>query len=127
MTKLDIVVYGASGFTGQLVVRYLLSSPTAAKATWGVAGRSQGKLEAALKGAGAPADTRIIIADSADPEAVVAMVKQTKVVLSLVRPCYRRSKHKQEAEEAPPVTGGSLHEIWRRARQGVLSEWGALL
>ncbi|KAL8283254.1 hypothetical protein RQP46_006032 [Phenoliferia psychrophenolica] len=82
----DIVVYGASGFTGQLVVRHLLSSPTAVKAKFAVAGRSRAKIETGLKAAGAPATTPIIIADSADLASIVAMVQQTKVVLSLVGP-----------------------------------------
>ena len=84
MTKLDIIVYGASGFTGQLVVRHLLSSHTAVKAKWGVAGRSKDKIVAGLKAAGAPDNISIIIADSADSASIVAMVKQARVVLSVV-------------------------------------------
>ncbi|KAK4701077.1 hypothetical protein P7C70_g5161, partial [Phenoliferia sp. Uapishka_3] len=86
MTKLDIIVYGVTAFTGQLVLRHLLSSATAAGTQWGVAGRSREKVQAALKAAGAPESTPVIVADSADAASIEAMVRQTKLVLSLVGP-----------------------------------------
>ena len=39
----DIVLYGASGFTGQLVAEYLASAHTELR--WAIAGRNQQKLE----------------------------------------------------------------------------------
>ena len=44
----DIVIFGATGFTGQFVVEELaqvLASPDAPNLTWAVAGRNQGKLK----------------------------------------------------------------------------------
>ena len=44
----DIVIFGATGFTGQFVVEELalvLAVPDAPKLTWAVAGRNEGKLK----------------------------------------------------------------------------------
>lgn len=40
----DIVIYGATGFTGSLAAFYLASHPLASKLKWAIAGRSQTKL-----------------------------------------------------------------------------------
>ena len=48
MTSFDIVIFGATGFTGQFVVEELaqvLASPGAPNLTWAVAGRNEGKLK----------------------------------------------------------------------------------
>ena len=41
--KFDIIVYGATGFTGSLCVKYLKENYSGL--TWGIAGRNQEKLE----------------------------------------------------------------------------------
>lgn len=79
----EIVVWGASGFTGELVVRYL-ATLTDLNLKWAVAGRSKSKLEKVLAGVGI--SVPIVIADSNDPESLVHMVKQTTLVMSLVGP-----------------------------------------
>lgn len=43
-SKFDLVVYGASGFTGQFVVKELLKHSSERDVTWAVAGRSRAKL-----------------------------------------------------------------------------------
>ena len=86
-SKFDIVVYGATGFTGQLVAEYLAThykSDTGLK--WAMAGRSKDKLAAVRDAIGAPADTPLIVADAADPASLKAMVDQTKSVISTVGP-----------------------------------------
>ena len=86
-SKLDIVVYGATGFTGQLVAEYL-ASHYAAKADlkWAMAGRSLDKLASVRDAIGAPADTPLIVADASDPTSLKAMVDQTGSVLTTVGP-----------------------------------------
>ena len=49
----DIVLYGASGFTGQLVAEYLASAHTELR--WAIAGRNQQKLERLVPRHPAPA------------------------------------------------------------------------
>jgi short subunit dehydrogenase-like uncharacterized protein len=86
-SKFDIVVYGATGFTGQLVAEYL-ASHYAAKADlkWAMAGRSLDKLASVRDAIGAPADTPLIVADASDPTSLKAMVDQTGSVLTTVGP-----------------------------------------
>jgi short subunit dehydrogenase-like uncharacterized protein len=86
-SKFDIVVYGATGFTGQLVAKYLASHYRSdSNLTWAMAGRSQDKLAAVRDAIGAPADTTLIVADAGDPASLKAMVDQTKAVISTVGP-----------------------------------------
>src|ERR1700684_2333562 len=66
--KFDIVVYGATGFTGQLVAEYLAAhykDDTSLK--WAMAGRSLAKLASVRDAIGAPGDTPLIVAGSLDP------------------------------------------------------------
>ena len=86
-SKFDIVVYGATGFTGQLVAEYL-ASRYAGKADlkWAMAGRSLDKLASVRDAIGAPADTVLIAADAGDPVSLKAMIDQTRSVLTTVGP-----------------------------------------
>lgn len=44
MSRLDYIVFGATGYTGSFLVRELATTFKSEKYTWGVAGRSQKKL-----------------------------------------------------------------------------------
>jgi short subunit dehydrogenase-like uncharacterized protein len=81
--EFDIIVYGATGYTGRLVAEYL-KDKTGLK--WAMAGRSADKLAQVRDLIGAAADTPLIVADASDPETLDAMVKRTKVVLTTVGP-----------------------------------------
>lgn len=86
-SKFDIVVYGATGFTGQLVAEYLAlhyKGDTGLK--WAMAGRSTEKLAAVRDAIGAPKDLPLIVADAGDPASLKAMVEQTKSVITTVGP-----------------------------------------
>src|SRR5712671_4000717 len=86
-SKFDIIVYGATGFTGQLVAEYLAAHYTGkTDPKWAMAGRSLDKLASVRDAIGAPADTALIQADASDPASLKAMVDQTKSVLSTVGP-----------------------------------------
>jgi short subunit dehydrogenase-like uncharacterized protein len=83
----DIVVYGSTGFTGQLVAEYLAASYKGdANLKWAMAGRSRDKLAVVRDAIGAPADTPLIMADASDPASLKAMIDQTKSVISTVGP-----------------------------------------
>jgi len=85
--KFDIVVYGATGFTGQLVAEYLAANYSAKDAPkWAMAGRSLEKLAKVREAIGAPADTALIVADAADPASLRTMAEQTRSVISTVGP-----------------------------------------
>lgn len=86
----DIVVLGATGFTGQLVVEYLARTQGVnGDVSWAIAGRNQAKLEAVRDRYIAP-DQRdqltLIQADSGDADSLHAMAAQTRVVCTTVGP-----------------------------------------
>jgi short subunit dehydrogenase-like uncharacterized protein len=86
-SKFDIVVYGATGFTGQLVAEYLAAQYKGdANLKWAMAGRSKDKLASVRDAIGAPADTPLIVADSSDVASLKAMVGQAKSVITTVGP-----------------------------------------
>ena len=86
-SKFDIVVYGATGFTGQLVAEYLAQHYSGmGDPKWAMAGRSLEKLASVRDAIGAPADTALIQADASDPASLKAMVDQTRSVLTTVGP-----------------------------------------
>src|SRR5207237_10434552 len=81
------VVYGATGFTGQLVAEYLASHYKGDNSLkWAMAGRSKDKLAAVRDAIGAPGDLPLIVADASDPASLKAMVEQTRYVITTVGP-----------------------------------------
>lgn len=85
--KFDIVVYGATGFTGQLVAEYLTQHYKSDKTLkWAMAGRSLGKLKAVRDAIGAPGNTPLIVADASDAVSLRAMAEQTMSVITTVGP-----------------------------------------
>jgi short subunit dehydrogenase-like uncharacterized protein len=86
-SKFDIVVYGATGFTGRLVAEYLAAHYKGdAGLKWAMAGRSKEKLASVRDAIGAPKDLPLIVADASDPASLKAMVEQTKSVITTVGP-----------------------------------------
>lgn len=82
----DVVVYGASGFTGKLVAEYLTARYRDGDLKWAMAGRSRDKLAAVRDEIGASKDTPLIVADAGDPKSLEALIGQTKCVLTTVGP-----------------------------------------
>ncbi len=88
MTKpFDLVVHGATGFTGRLVVEYLLQRyPAGGGLRWAMGGRSAEKLAAVRDELGAPADTPLVVTDTSDPSSLQALMDSTRLVLTTVGP-----------------------------------------
>ena len=86
--QFDLVLLGATGFTGRLVAEYLLERHGAGgDFKWALAGRSQGKLESVRTELGeAAADLPLLVADSHDRASLDALVAQTRAVCSTVGP-----------------------------------------
>ena len=83
----DLVVHGATGFTGRLVVEYLLQRyPAGSGLRWAMGGRSAEKLASVREAIGAPADTPLVLTDSSDPASLQALMAQTRLVLTTVGP-----------------------------------------
>ena len=88
MTKpFDLVVHGATGFTGRLVVEYLLQRyPAGSGLRWAMGGRSAAKLAAVRDELGAPADTALVVTDTTDAASLQALMDSTRLVLTTVGP-----------------------------------------
>jgi short subunit dehydrogenase-like uncharacterized protein len=83
----DVIVYGATGYTGRLVAEYLATAYTAAdKPRWAMAGRSLAKLQEVRAEIGAPTDIPLITANADDPASLRALCERTTVVLTTVGP-----------------------------------------
>jgi short subunit dehydrogenase-like uncharacterized protein len=82
----DIVVYGATGYTGRLVAEYLAHHYHGTGPKWAMAGRSAAKLAEVRDLIGAPADTPLVVADSDDPASMQALAESTRVVITTVGP-----------------------------------------
>lgn len=82
----DLVIYGATGFTGALVAEYL--HQTQSGLSWAIAGRSQRKLDLLKDRINAP-DLKTIVADSESPDDMRRLVTSTRVVISTVGPYAR--------------------------------------
>ena len=83
----DFVVYGATGFTGKLVVEYMQSQyGNDESISWALAGRSHEKLIMVRDDLGVSQDIPLLTVDSDDEESIVQMVQQTKCVLTTVGP-----------------------------------------
>ena len=82
----DIIVYGATGYTGRLVAEYLAATYGNSGLKWAMAGRSAAKLAEVRDLIGAPADTPLVIADSDDAASLAAMAASTHVVVTTVGP-----------------------------------------
>lgn len=86
-SKFDIVVYGATGFTGRLVAEYLAAHYKGDSGLkWAMAGRSKDKLAAVRDAIGAPDDTALIVADGGDAASLQAMVAQARLIITTVGP-----------------------------------------
>jgi len=85
--QFDVVVWGATGFTGQIVVAYLLEvyGASSENLRWAVAGRDEAKLSQVQKTLGAEEVPRLL-ADSGDRQSLDQLVAATQVVLSTVGP-----------------------------------------
>jgi short subunit dehydrogenase-like uncharacterized protein len=76
--EFDLVLFGATGFTGKLVAEYLAKS--ADKPRWAIAGRNADKLKAL------GVDVPILVADALDAAAMTDIAKRTKVICTTAGP-----------------------------------------
>ncbi len=82
----DLIVWGATGFTGRLVAEAVAASAPPDFA-WAVAGRDAARLEA-VRAAVAPT-AAVVVADVEDPASLAALAGSARVVLTTVGPYAR--------------------------------------
>ncbi len=81
----DIIVWGATGFTGRLVVDYMAKQQANSNLKWAVGGRNPQKLQQMLVGR----DVAMVTADSSDEASIEALVRKTRGILTTVGPYAR--------------------------------------
>lgn len=79
--EFDLVLFGATGFTGRLVAEYL--SRAADKPRWAIAGRDRTRLE--TLGFGVP----VLVADALDASQVADLAQKARVVCTTIGPYTR--------------------------------------
>jgi short subunit dehydrogenase-like uncharacterized protein len=78
--KYDLILYGASGFTGRQTAEYCRQFAPAGL-SWAIAGRNRAKLEAVNS-----AGVDVLVADAQDDNALHTLARQTRVVASTAGP-----------------------------------------
>jgi short subunit dehydrogenase-like uncharacterized protein len=93
--KYDVVLFGATGFTGQYVLKYMMDKyPKSVK--WALAGRSKERIQKKIaematelgQQATDHQNIDILLADSDNFESLKAVCEQTKAVASAVGPFF---------------------------------------
>jgi short subunit dehydrogenase-like uncharacterized protein len=83
----DLVVFGATGFTGRLVAEYLNASyGVSSGLAWAIAGRSPGKLAEVRRAIGAGEALPLIAADASDAGGLAALAQQSRLIITTVGP-----------------------------------------
>jgi short subunit dehydrogenase-like uncharacterized protein len=86
-TTFDVIVFGATGFTGRLVAEYLNARCGVGRSvSWAIAGRNREKLAQVRDLIGAPSSLPLLQAEASDPASMTALARQGRVVISTVGP-----------------------------------------
>lgn len=126
----DLVLFGATGFSGRLSAEYALRAHGDKGLRIAVAGRDHGKLEALvaeLGGLGLPATPHILVADASSPEDCARVAEAARVVASTAGPfreygselfgaCARAGTHYAD------ITGEARWIDWMRHEHGAAAE-----
>ena len=86
MSRLNIIVFGATGFTGKIVVKELVELAKHEAFSWGIAGRSQQKMNQVLTASKTENDVQTILADINDPNSIRKMCSRTNILINCVGP-----------------------------------------
>ena len=83
--QLDLIIWGATGFTGQLVSEYINKKYSNTALKWGIAGRNKEKASVIAKRLNIAKD-RVFIADCNNIESLIKLTSKTKVICTTVGP-----------------------------------------
>ena len=84
--EFDIIIYGASGYTGRLVAEYLQAEYAGTDLKWAMAGRNAEKLQTVAGEMKIGGNVAIITANSDEPDSLAALAARTKAVITTVGP-----------------------------------------
>jgi short subunit dehydrogenase-like uncharacterized protein len=82
--EFDLVLWGATGYTGRLVAEYLVSTPSAQGLRWAIAGRDHEKLQRLQEKL--TGELPIVLADAHDEASLNELTRRTRVVCTAVGP-----------------------------------------
>jgi saccharopine dehydrogenase (NAD+, L-glutamate forming) len=126
--KYDIILFGATGFTGQLVAAEIMKHLQEEKVRLCLAGRDMKKLEAIRQQIGAtPEEVGLLTAAVDDPVALEAMAQQGRVIISTVGPynwygaplieaCLKAGTHYVDITGEPAF----IHDTFNKAHERAL-------
>ena len=84
--EFDLIIYGASGFTGRLVAEYIYQTYGTDNLNWAMAGRSEAKLADVRDEMNISSAVELITANSDDPNSLARMATRTKLIITTVGP-----------------------------------------
>jgi len=83
----DLIVFGATSFVGKIICQYLVDQGSPDQVNWAMAARSADKLDALKTQLGEVAhDVPVLVVDANDDQALKAMCRRTRVLLTTVGP-----------------------------------------
>lgn len=89
----DVVVFGATGFTGRLVAACLQAwQQRDPRLRWAIAGRQPARLAALRSALDTSRTLPILCADASDPASLARLAQQTRVLISTVGPYERHGE-----------------------------------
>ncbi len=94
--ELDLIIWGATGFTGQLVSEYINKKYSNSTLKWGIAGRNKEKASVVANRLNIDKE-RIFIANSNDIESLIKLTSKTKVICTTVGPYAKYGSNLIEA------------------------------
>ncbi|MEM7728991.1 MAG: saccharopine dehydrogenase NADP-binding domain-containing protein [Pseudomonadota bacterium] len=113
--EFELIVYGASGYTGRLVAEYL-HGEYGDELRWAMAGRSAEKLASVRAEIGLPDSVALVVANSDDPGSLADMCARTQAVITTVGPyqLYGEPLVKACAEAGTDYVDLSGEPAWMR-------------
>jgi short subunit dehydrogenase-like uncharacterized protein len=110
--KYDIVLFGSTGFTGNLVAEYFAHNVPVSKIKWAIAGRNAEKLEKVKENLihinTECEETDVLLCNSDDLQSLEAVTSQTKIIITTVGPF---ALHGEKLVEACVVTSTNYCDI----------------
>jgi len=86
--KTDLLILGATGYTGKLIIRYLSAHPQREHFTLALGARSPQKLQKFIEEYSLSGSVKVVQVDVTKDDEVDAAVKGTRVVINTVGPFW---------------------------------------
>jgi len=98
----DILVLGATGFTGKLITRYIAAHPQKAHFSLAVGARSATKLQQLVEELNLPASIKLVQVDVAREDELERAISGARVVINCIGPFFH---------SGPPIVRYAYHLV----------------